>query len=63
MKSVTRFDCQLYVSTRGAVQVAMPILTSLRRPARFQPISFEELADPSFGRLLVALDQIPQLTV
>jgi hypothetical protein len=60
MKSTTRFDCQLYISGRGVMQVAMPVLSPLRRAARLEPISFETLLDPSFGRLLVALDGLPE---
>lgn len=61
MKSATRFDCQLYVSAQGAVQVALPKLSAPRYIARFVPISFEALSDPSFGRLLVALDDLPRV--
>jgi hypothetical protein len=61
MKSVVRFDCQLYVSARDMLQVAMPVLSTPRRVARFEAISFEALADPSLGRLLVALDGLPRV--
>ncbi|MBW4061675.1 hypothetical protein HJC99_03855 [Candidatus Saccharibacteria bacterium] len=63
MKSAVRFDCQMYISGRGAVQVAMPVLSPHRREARLEPISFETLADPSFGRLLLALDNLPQIAL
>ena len=60
MKSAIRFDCQLYVSGRGTMQAALPVLSPLRRAARLEPISFETLVDPAFGRLLVALDGLPE---
>jgi len=59
MRTTTRFDCQLYVTAAGDFEIALPVLSAPRSKAKFVPVSFETMADPAFGGLLVALDRLP----
>jgi hypothetical protein len=50
----------MYVPTRGPIKYQLPAEPGPRPVARFQPLDYDELFDPSFRRLLAAFESIPQ---
>lgn len=55
-----RFDCQLYVSAQGRVNLATPYEPGPRKLITLKPLAYEELISPEFRRLLAAFDRAPQ---
>lgn len=56
--SVHTFECQMYVSPRGAMSFRLPTESGPVRLARLQPIEYDQLIDPRFRRLLAAFESL-----
>lgn len=54
------FECQLYISGQDLIRPALPAEPGPRRVVSLRPVAFEQLTDPGFHRLLVALETLPQ---
>ena len=53
------FECQLYISG-DHLKPVLPVVSAPRRLISLRPVAFEQLTDPGFHRLLVALDTLTQ---
>jgi hypothetical protein len=53
------FECQMYVTRHGAMELGLPSEPGPIHVARLQPLAYEELVDPSFRRLLAAFETLP----
>jgi hypothetical protein len=54
-----QFDCQIYVPRRGFMRLNLPQEDGPVRVARLDYLTYEDLSDPSFRRLLAALQSLP----
>jgi hypothetical protein len=54
------FDCQMYVSRRGFMTLTLPAESGPKKIARLEPLSYDDLIDPSFRRLLAAFHSVPK---
>jgi len=54
----SKFDCQMYVATKGAINLVMPLETGPRRIIRLESVSFENLIEPGFRSLLATFDSV-----
>ena len=54
------FDCQIYVPARGLMSFRLPAESGPKHIARFVPLAYDELVDPSFRRLLAAFESVPK---
>ena len=52
------FDCQMYVATKGAINLVMPLENGPRRVIRLESVSFENLIEPGFRSLLATFDSV-----
>ena len=57
--SFNTFECRMYV-TGQAMNFILPAESGPNKVARFEPMPYEKLIDPSFRRLLAAFESIPQ---
>ena len=53
-----QFDCQMYVATKGAINLVMPSETGPRRIIRLESVTFEKLIEPGFRNLLATFDSV-----
>ncbi len=58
--SYNSFECHMYVSPSGNMKFALPAESGPKKVARFVPIGYDKLVDPSFRRLLAAFESVPQ---
>lgn len=56
---MNEFNCRLYMNAQAQLN---PVLarTSIKKVAKFAPISHQELIEPGFSSLLAAFESIPQ---
>jgi hypothetical protein len=54
------FDCQMYVSSHGAMRLNVPSENGPVRIARLKPLDYDELVDPSFRKLLATFESLPK---
>lgn len=57
-KRFSQFDCQMYVATKGAINLVMPLENGPRRIIRLESVSFENLIEPGFRNLLATFDSV-----
>jgi hypothetical protein len=57
---VTSFECRLYIPAHGLMAAKLRGQSSPRRLVKLLPLSYDELADPSFRRLLAAFETVGQ---
>lgn len=55
-----QFDCQMYVTRRGAISFNLPLEAGPQKVARLEPIEYDALVDPRFRRLLAAFESVPK---
>lgn len=48
----------MYVATKGAINLVMPIENGPRRIIRLESVSFDNLIEPGFLSLLAAFDSV-----
>ena len=53
------FDCRFYVPARGRLRPVLPKDSGPRRLAKLETVTFDQLSDPEFHRLLAALETLP----
>ena len=62
-KRFSEFDCQMYVATKGAINLVMPFETGPRRIIRLESVTFENLIEPGFRSLLATFDSVSNTPV
>ena len=53
------FDCQMYVAKSGQLSLLVPEESGPTRVARLEHLTFNQLQDPGFRRLLGAFQKVP----
>ena len=57
-KRFYQFDCQMYVATKGAINLVMPLESGPRRIIRLESVTFDKLIEPGFRSLLATFDSV-----